>query len=67
MRRHLVQRADMVGHQVWTGGAIHAHGQQIMVRDRRVQRVDSLAAQHGSGTFDRDRGDDRNLPPKLCA
>ena len=65
--RHFVEGADVIGHQVRPGGAIHAHGQQVVIGDGGVERVDGLAGQHGAGAFDGDRGDHGNVVPEVAA
>ena len=58
---HLVQRADVIRHELRTGGAIQPDRQQVVIGDGGVQRVDGLAAQHGAVALDGDRGHDRNV------
>ena len=57
----------MIGHQVRPGGAVHAHGQQVVIGDGGVERVDGLAGQHGAGAFDGDRGYHGNVEPEVAA
>src|ERR1019366_8158523 len=64
--RHLVQRPYVVGHQVRTGGAVHAHAQQIVTFDGSVERVDGLPAQHGPGACAGDPRRRRNLPAEIA-
>ena len=61
----LGQRADMIGHQVGPGGAVHPHRQQVVIGDGRVKRVDGLAAQHGAGAFDGGGRDDRDIHAEI--
>ena len=66
MRRHLVERAYVVGHQVRTGGAVHADAQQVVILDGSVERVDGLAAQHGAGAFDGDAGHHGDIDAEIA-
>ena len=49
---HLGQRADVVRHQIGTGGAVQADGEQIGVGDGGVEGVDGLAGEHGAPALD---------------
>ena len=40
------ERADVVGHEIGTGGAVQSDGEQVGVRHRSVERVDGLAGEH---------------------
>ena len=64
--RHLVQRPYVIRHQVRTGGAVHAHAQQIVILDGSVERVDGLPAQHGPGAFDSHASHYRNRPSQIA-
>ncbi len=68
-RRHLVQAADVIGHQIRASGAVHPHSQQVVIGDRGIKRINGLAAQHSAVALDGHRGDhgDRNaqLAPQL--
>ena len=66
VRRHLVERPYVVGHQVRTGGAVHADAQQVVILDGSVERVDGLAAQHGSGPLDGDARHHGNLDSEIA-
>ncbi len=46
------QRAQMIGHEVGTGGAIQPHPEQIPMGQRDVERLDILAGQQGAHGFD---------------
>ena len=59
--RHLVQSADVVGHELRTGGAVQADREQIGVRDRGVERVGGLAGEHRAHRFDGARDHHREL------
>ena len=50
--RHLGKRADVVRHQVRTGGAVQADRKQVGMRDRCVERVDGLPGEHRAPAFD---------------
>ena len=60
------RRANVVRHQIRTGGAVHADGQQIVVGDGGVQCIDRLAAQHGAVAFDGDGGHHGDRNPEIA-
>ena len=57
------ERAQVVGHEVGAGGAVHPESEQIEMRDRVGERGDVLAAEHGAHALDRDRQDHRDRAP----
>ena len=65
--RHFMQTAYVVRHQIRTRGTIHSHGQQIVVRDGGIQRINRLPAQHGAVAFNGDRCHHRNRQPQIAA
>ena len=46
------ERAQVVGHELGTGGAVESDGEEIEVLHRRVQRVHALPRQHGPHGLD---------------
>ncbi len=56
----LVQRADVVGHELRAGGAVQADGQQVRMRHRHPECVDGLPGEHGPHRLDGSRNHDRN-------
>ena len=47
-----MKRADVIGHELGTGGAVEADREEFGVGDGGVEGVGCLAAEHGAGSFD---------------
>ena len=63
--RHLVDGAQVVGHELRPGGAVQPHRQQLDVLKRRHQRVGSLPGEHRPHRLDRARNHHRHAIAQL--
>ena len=62
---HAVDRPDVVGHELRTGGAVQPDREQIHVPERRHQSVGRLSGQHGSHRLNGRRDHDRQAVAEL--
>ncbi len=70
-RCDFAQRPEVVGHELRSGSAVQADGEQTGVRHRNIKCIDCLPAEHGAGALDGARNHDRNhrarLPHRLLS